>query len=181
MSIVRETATVDPMSSEELDIEGNIHRYNFGWMVTRTIVSLDDGTSIEGDIVEETITGISGNDKIFYEKVSQEILPPGINTPTGVELNTDMEDSASFETYFRFGRKKRVYTKAQIFGTSKIVTMGESQFSINESKEYANVIATSETPSVPSAPANDENVTHADGGARYTIANGVKTMTDIKG
>ena len=168
---------IDPISSEELDINGNIHRYNFGWMVTRTIVSLDSGVNIPGEITEETTTGISGNEKVFYEKVTQEILPPSLDLPENIVTNTEMQNSISVGTYFRHGRKKRMYTKARVFGTSEIVTMGESPFSISEQKEYADAIG-------PGSPAPEHvggETLHADGGAQYTIANGVKTVTDIKG
>ena len=168
---------IDPISSEELDINGNIHRYNFGWMVTRTGVSLDSGIQLPGVITEETTTGISGNNRVFYEKVSQEILPPSLDLPESVSTTTSMESSITVGTYYRFGRKKRLYTKASVFGISEIVPMGESPFSISEQKEYANAIG----PGSPAPSHSGGETSHADGGAQYTIANGVKTMTDIKG
>ena len=178
MSTIRETAMIDPISSEELDIDGNIHRYNFGWMVTRTIVGLEDDASPSGTITESTTTGISGNTNTFHEVVTQEILPPSLDLPEGVATTTEMQASITVGTYYRYGTKKRVYTKAKVFGTSEIVVMGESPFSISEEKEYADAIG----PGSP-APAHGGGgeVVHADGGAQYTIANGVKTKTDIKG
>ncbi len=174
--IVRETASVEPISSEELDIEGNIHRYNFGWMVTRNMVTMGGQGSIPGFITEATVTNISGNDKTFYEVVTQEILPPSLDLPANVSTNTQMESSILIPTYVRTGRKKRSYTKASVFGVSKIVEMGETPFAVIESKEYANAIGGG-----ISVPTTSEVSNHADGGAQYTIANGVKTMTDIKG
>lgn len=177
MSAVRETIMVDPISSEELDIEGNIHRYNFGWMVTRTMVSLKSEIEIPGTVTEETTTGISGSEQVFYEKVSQEILPPSLDLPTDIETSTEMESSISVGTYFRYGRKKRVYTKALVFGTSELIAMGESPFSMSEQKEYADAMG----PGSPTPEHKGGETMHADGGAQYTVANGVKTMTDIKG
>ena len=177
MNMVRETVMIDPISSEELDINGNIHRYNFGWMVTRTAVSLSADMSLPGVITEETTTGISGNNKVFHEKVSQEIYPPSLDLPSDVSVMTGMDSSITVGTYYRFGRKKRLYTKSRVFGTSEIVPMGESPFSVSEQKEYANAIG----PGSPAPSHSGGETSHADGGAQYTVANGVKTMTDIKG
>ena len=168
---------VDPIASEELDINGNIHRYNFGWMVTRTMVSLDSGVGVPGTVTESTTTGISGNVNEFYEVVTQEILPPSLDAPDNISTNTDMEDPVSVGTYYRHGRKKRVYTRSRVFGTSEIVPMGESPFSISEHKIYANAIGAGS----PAPTHSGGETAHADGGAQYTIANGVKTVTDIKG
>ena len=120
---------------------------------------------------------ISGNEKVLHEKVTQEILPPSLDLPEGIVTNTQMEDSVSVGTYFRYGRKKRMYTRARVFGTSEIVTMGESPFSISEQKEYANAIGSGS----PAPEHIGGETLHADGGAQYTVANGVKTITDIKG
>ncbi len=168
---------VDPISAEELDIDGNIHRYNFGWMVTRTIVSIGGMADIPGVITETTETGISGNDKVFYEKVTQEILPPALDAPTDIGMTTVMQQSGSIGTYYRTGRKKRQYTKAKVFGTSEIISMGETPFAVLEQKEYADVSAGTLSVYLPDI--GESN--HADGGAQYTIANGVKTTTEIKG
>ncbi len=176
-NIVREAITVDPIASEELDINGNIHRYNFGWMVTRTIVAVEGASPISGTVTERTTTGISGNNKIFNEIVSQEILPPSLDLPEDIAVETEMVDAVSVGTYYRYGRKSRTYTKSRVFGTSEIVVMGETPFAILEVKEYADAMG----PGAPAPTVGGDSPAHADGGAQYTIANGVKTITDIKG
>ncbi len=169
---------VDPISSEELDIAGNIHRYNFGWMVTRTIVTIGGSASLPGLRTESTTTAISGNNKLFSETVTQQILPPSLDLPGGAGVTTGVERSMSIGTYYRIGRKKRTYTKARVFGTSQIVALGETPFAVLESKEYANAMSSGGAPGVPGF---GDSTGHVDGGAQYTIANGVKTKTDIKG
>ena len=173
MAVIRESVTIDPISTEELDIEGNIHRYNFGWMVTRTIVG---GSNEGGIVVESSSTGIAGNASVFEESVTQTILPPSITLPEGVGTVTSMDGGVELGTYYKFGTKKRTYTKSRVFGTSELVVMGESAYSITENKIYANSSGGGVTIS-PGAGGG----AHADGGAQYVAANGVMTITDIKG
>ena len=170
MAVLRESVVVDPISAEELDIAGYIHRYNFGWMVTRTIVG---GGASGGTLIESSSTGVAGTAGSFEESVTQQILPPSIDLPA-VGISTGMSGGALVGTYYKIGTKARTYTKSRVFGTSELVVMGVSGFAITENKLYADAAGGGSSVSAGGG-------AFADGGAQYTAANGVLTMTDIKG
>lgn len=172
MATIRESVTVEPITSEELDIAGNIHRYNFGWMVTRSIVGGGGGGG-DGIVVEHTTTGISGIGSPFQEIVTQQILPPSLTTPM-VGAETEMSSGIVVGSYYKTGTKRRMYTKAKVFGTSELIVMGENQFSVIENKVYADA-AGGGNQIDPSGGGG------ADGGVTISVANGVQTITHIRG
>ena len=161
---------LDPISYEELDINGYIHRYNFGWLLSETIVG---GSPSGGLVVENTTTMIAGTAGAFNETLSQSILPPSIDMPAinGISMNSGIVVGS----YSRVGSKKRTYTRNRVFGTSELIVMGESQFAVGENKIYADAIGGGGTE------VSVGGGVLADGGAQITAANGVMTITEIKG
>ena len=172
MPTIRESITLDPITTERLDTMGNIHRYNFGWVKTHKIVG--DGSPV-GQVVDSSTTGISGMAMAFSENTAQEILPPALETPD-VAPTTQMASSIVMGSFFKVGIKMRSMVRARAIGTSEILIMGQQAYAINETKEYADAIG---NPAAPASPAS--GVEAAEGGVTITIANGVNTKTLIKG
>lgn len=172
MATIRESITLDPISTERLDTMGNIHRYNFGWVKTQKIVGDGDPS---GEVVDSSVTGISGMSTIFSETTAQEILPPSLETPD-VSPNTSMYSSIKINSFFKYGIKMRAMVRARAVGMSELVIVGMQPYAINETKEYADAIGV-ESGYEPPEPENEA----AEGGMTITIANGVNTKTLIKG
>ncbi len=169
---VRESITVDPITAERMDVMGSIHRYNFGWVKTHRIVGAGAG---EGQLIETSVTGISGMAQTFVETVYQEILPPSLETPD-VAANTVMSQPVKVGSYFKYGMKMRTMIRAKAVGTSEIIVMGSQGFSIDEEKEYADAVGAG-----GGTPGNNNGPEAAEGGITISVANGVLTKTTIKG
>ena len=169
---IRESVTVDPISTERLDIAGNIHRYNFGWVKTTRIVG---GLIGDGEIVETSNTSIAGVTHQFLENVTQEILPPSLETPD-VTANTIMVAPKTVASFQKVGIKKRAMVRARAVGNSELIIIGSQQFGIAEEKEYAQAVGSPSSAAVP-----DPAVAAGEGGMTISVANGVLTKTRIKG
>jgi len=169
--IVRESVVVTPISSERMDVTGAVHRYNFGWIKIHRVVGGDPG---DGEVIESTSTGISGMSRVFDENVTEEILPPSLETPdvTGSVSATGI----SVSTFYKIGIKKRAIVRTRAAAPAELIILGALPFSIMEDKLYADAIGNgSEAPTPEGGPES------ADGGVTITAANGVITTTKIKG
>ena len=178
-STIRESITLDPISSERIDTTGAIHRYNFGWVKTQKIVAdgfgdgTDDGSG-NATVVDQCTTGLSGVGKAFKETTTQEILPPKLETPD-VDPDTTMSDGIKMGTFFKFGIKMRTLVRTRAIGKPEVIVMGQQGYSIYESKNYADAIGSN------SSKTFKDTIEAAEGGITITVANGVKTTTKIKG
>jgi hypothetical protein len=174
MSTIRESITLDPISSDRMDTAGKIHRYNFGWIKTHKIVG---GPQPGGVLVESAKTGISGMEQVYDEYTAQSILPASLEVPT-VSSNTEMASPrVSLNTFFRRGTKYRTLVRSKAIGVSTIITLGSQNFAIEEKKVYADAVGSGGG----DAPPDDPTPQAADGGITITVANGVETTTTIKG
>jgi len=171
--IIRESINVDPITTERLDTMGNIHRYNFGWLKTHTIVG--DSPEPDGVTLNSAQTGISGMERTFTEVTAQSILPPSLETPE-VTASTSMNDGISVGSFYKSGVKFRAMIRSRAIGTSEIIVMGQQTYGIQERKHYADAMGRTDDSSMP----NPETET-AEGGVTISIANGIKTTTEIKG
>ena len=123
--IIRESITLDPISSERMDVMGNIHRYNFGWVKTSKIVGGPDTKTKPGVmVVDQSTTGISGDKNVFDDKTTQEVLSPSLDTPE-VKHSTVMDKGITLHTFYRFGIKHRTMVRTRAVGKSKILQLGE--------------------------------------------------------
>ena len=174
MSIIREVANLTPISSERVDTNGNIHRYNFGWNLQRTLVHTGE-EKISGTVVDKSTVLIQGYDQEMIEESSIELLPPSLQTPD-VKISTTQESAVKVGSYYKEGVKKRVYTRIAVSGKNKIIEYATTPYSLTESKEYADAIGKGDgfSPPTPEREA-------AEGGAIISAANGVITKTIIKG
>jgi hypothetical protein len=170
-AIIRESVTVDPISSERIDTTGAIHRYNFGWVKIHRMVG---GTPPAGTVVESSVTGISGMDNIFSEVTTQEIFPPSLETPDAYTVSDP--EGVKVTSFFKNGIKKRTMIRTRPIGVSEILVLGQAEFSIVENKVYAGSFG----PGAIMAPAGS-GVQAAEGGVTITAANGIVTETKIKG
>lgn len=171
-TIIRESITVDPISAERLDTQGNVHRYNFGWIKTIRQVG---GSTPSGTLVEQSETALAGVHIIYEEFTTQSVLPPSLETPD-VASSVAMTESRKVGSFQKVGQKYRAMVRARAIGSAEILVLGMQQFSVQETKEYANAIG---NPSEASLPAPD--VSAAEGGLTITSANGIQTVTTIKG
>ncbi len=168
--IIRESVSLDPISSERMDTTGAIHRYNFGWIKLHRVVG---GAPGGGEIIESSITGISGVNTMFEETASQELLPPSLETPD--VQGAVVVSGVGVTSFYKNGIKKRTMVRSRAIGSSEILLLGQSSFSIVEDKIYADAFG----PGLQLTPGSD--VQAAEGGVTITAANGIVTQTKIKG
>ena len=88
-----------------------------------------------------------------------------------------MHEGVKFNTFYRFGIKYRTMVRTRAVGKSKILQLGKQPYSVVEKKEYADAMGSSKDDL--SLPAIAYQA--AEGGINISIANGVKTVTTIKG
>lgn len=185
--IIRESATMDPISVERVDMDQNIHRFNFGWMVRRVVVSIGD-TEVDGIQTENSLTQISGTSHVYNEQVTEEILPAKLEIPEGGDgefITTTIDDPLTLKTYTKNGNKIRTAVRSHIFGGSEIIALGSSQFNIVEKKSYADAIGDGDKDEQKGLEPDENDVPDtketADGGGQVTAANGVLTVTKVQG
>ena len=170
-TIERENISLTPISTERIDTTGAIHRYNFGWVKTHKII----GEEIpQGVIIDQSTTGLSGVDRVFSESTTQEILPPGFETPD-VETKAEMQPGVETGTFFKFGIKKLSFIRTRAIGESEVKILGQQGYKINETKYYADAVGEGELTSF------GDDIEAVDNGITITAANGTKTTTTIKG
>lgn len=175
--VIRRNKTITPISAERIDVAGNIHRYNFGWLSTDTTVGggTSQGGGGGGVVVESATVKVTGTDVEYNEKTVQEVLPPSFSAPSpdasmgGLTLNT----------FCKTGTKVRSIVRARAAGESTIVALGSTAYSLKESKTYAGAKGGGGEQS--SCEGEGGGAEYADGGSTVIFANGVQTVTEIKG
>lgn len=175
MADFREQITLDPISSERMDCAGNIHRYNFGWLETKTIVGEKalPPSGANTALIETSTTRIAGQSISFEESVVQIMHPASLKKPK-ISSNISMTNSIDITTYTKVGTKYRTMIRSRASGKSELIGLGSNDFALIETKSYAGAIGTGAVVN----PAVEE---YSDSGASIVVANGVKTETQLKG
>lgn len=173
MSIIRESLDITPIITERVDMELQIHRYNFGWVQRHTVVG--DGP-VTGEITEASSTMMTGVGRAFAEMTGQTLLPPSLEVPeaTGFTGTIGIE----IGTYSKIGSRGRVSIRTHILGEPSMNVMGFVDFSVIENKTYNSMVGSPNAiPVDPPAPP----IPNGGGGIRLDAAGGVQTKTIITG
>jgi len=171
--VIRKNQTVTPLTTERLDVIGCIHRYNFGWLNTVSTVGDGGGGGGGGGTVVETATvGLAGMNGSFSEVTTQEILPPSFNTP-GVGA-----PGGGVSSFCKTGSKTRAVIRTRGYGGTTMVVLGTVPYSQTENKIYAGAKGAG---GGGGGGCGGGGGGGADGGITVVSANGVTTVTTIKG